>query len=98
MAYQSNTIKPFFAPTSKIDVWLAEYEKNDPQFYAQNKLIRKLELVRVCADGVHKQIKDLPSAPVEVEEGAGLIKEILDKIDDELHDYFSKQYLEMFHA
>lgn len=98
MAYQINPSKSFFVPSLKVDVWLEEHAMRDPQFYAQNKLLKKIGLVRVRAEGVHKQIKNLPSPSVEVEEEVELIKGILDKIDDELHEYFSKQYLEIFHA
>lgn len=98
MAYQINPSKSFFVPSLKVDVWLEEHAMRDPQFYAQNKLLQKMDLVRVRAEGVHEQIKNLPSPSVEVKEGVELIKGILDKIDDELHEYFSKQYLEIFHA
>ena len=98
MAYQINPSKSFFVPSLKVDVWLEEHAMRDPQFYAQNKLLQKMDLVRVRAEGVHEQIKNLPSPSVEVEEEVELIKGILDKIDDELHEYFSKQYLEIFHA
>lgn len=98
MAYQINPSKSFFVPSLKVDVWLEEHAMRDPQFYAQNKLLQKMDLVRLRAEGVHEQIKNLPSPSVEVKEGVELIKGILDKIDDELHEYFSKQYLEIFHA
>lgn len=98
MAYQTHPSKSFFVPSLKVDVWLEEHAMRDPQFYAQNKLLQKMDLVRLRAEGVHEQIKNLPSPSVEVKEGVELIKGILDKIDDELHEYFSKQYLEIFHA
>ncbi len=100
MAYQTHPSKSFFVPSLKVDIWLEEHAMRDPQFYAQNKLLQKMDLVRIRAESVHKQIKNLnlPSPAVEVEEEFELIKGILDKIDDELHEYFSKQYLEIFHA
>lgn len=98
MAYQTHPSKSFFVPSSKVDVWLEEHAMRDPQFYAQNSLLRKIDLVRVHAQIIQGQLKELPAPATEVDGEVGLVREILDKIDDELHEYFSKQYLEIFHA